>query len=238
MTADDSQPPVGPAVAAPEGRRPERTVLAGRHARIEPIDPAVHADSLYDASHGPQGDASGRMWTYMTIGPFVSLAEFRQSLTEQAARDDPLAFAILDATSGRALGMASYMRIVPAWATCEVGAIWFSPALKQTRIATEAMYLMARHVFEDLDYRRYEWKCDSFNAASRSAAVRFGFSYEGLFRKHVIYKGRSRDTAWYAMLEDDWPRLRTAYESWLDDANFDAAGMQRRSLSELTKAGG
>lgn len=238
MNATSEKPPVGPAVAAPDGRVPERVTLEGRYTRIEPLDPAAHGESLYQASHGPEGDASGHMWTYMSYGPFASFEEFSQMLPVQAASEDPLAFSIVDLAGGKALGMASYMRITPAWATCEIGSIWFSPALKQSRVATEAMYLMAKYVFEDLGYRRYEWKCDSHNAASRRAAARLGFSYEGLFRKHVIYKGRSRDTAWFAMLDDDWPRLKAAYDTWLAEDNFDGEGRQKQSLSALTQADG
>jgi RimJ/RimL family protein N-acetyltransferase len=234
MMAGDNRLPVGPAVTVAGDRAPERTVLSGRHARIEPIDVAAHAESLYRASHGPEGDLSGAMWTYMAFGPFDDAEAFRVWLGEQAESEDPLVFAIIDVMASRALGMASYMRIAAPWATCEVGAIWYAPVLQRSRVATEAMYLMAKHVFEDLGYRRYEWKCDALNIPSRRAAVRLGFSYEGLFRKHMIYKGRSRDTAWYAMLDDDWPRLKAAYENWLADDNFDAEGRQRRSLSEFT----
>jgi len=222
--------PIGPPVdALPDGRGPEKTVLDGHWTRLEPIDPARHGDDLYRAI----ADAPDSLWTYMNFGPFADAAAFRAWLEPQPAIADPMAFAIIDTDQGIARGMACYMRIVPNWATCEVGSIWYAPALKRTRVATEAMYLMARHVFEDLGYRRYEWKCDALNAASQSAARRLGFSYEGLFRQHMIYKGRNRDTAWYAMIDQDWPRIKTGFEAWLDPGNFDADGNQKAGLAHL-----
>jgi len=226
----DKTPPVGPAVTTlPDGRAPEKTVLQGRWTRLEPIDPARHADALYEAI----ADAPDDLWTYMSFSPFADSSAFRAWLEPQPAVADPLAFAIIDTEQGAARGMACYMRIAPHWATCEVGSIWYAPALKRTRQATEAMYLMAGHVFEDLGYRRYEWKCDALNAASRSAALRLGFVYEGLFRQHVVYKGRNRDTTWYAMIDRDWPRIKAGFEAWLDPGNFDAAGIQKVGLAEL-----
>ena len=225
--------PVGEALAVlPDGRRPARAALTGASVLIEPIDPARHGDDLYAAACGPDGDPSGDMWTYMSFGPFHDLKAFHDWLAPQGESEDPLVFAIIDKASGAARGMASYLRIVPAWASCEVGSIWYAPSLARSRTATEAMYLMARHVFDDLGYRRYEWKCDSFNAASRRAAQRLGFDFEGLFRQHMIYKGRNRDTAWFAMTDRDWPPVKAGFEAWLADENFDAEGRQRRSLTE------
>ena len=172
----------------------------------------------------------------MSFGPFSDKAAFQKWLKPQDQRDDPLVFAIIDQADGRALGMASYLRIVPQWATCEIGSIWFSPSLMRTSLATEAMYLMASHVFEDLGYRRYEWKCDSLNEASCSAALRLGFQYEGLFRQHMIYKSRNRDTTWFAMTDREWPIAKAAFESWLAEENFDAAGQQLRSLAAIRES--
>ncbi len=217
----------------PDGRRPRRAALQGRTIAVEPIDPARHGDDLYHAACGPEGDPTGGMWTYMSFGPFKDAAEFRTWLAPRDESEDPLVFAIIDRASGTARGMASYLRIAPQWASCEVGSIWFAPSLKRSRMASEAMYLMARHVMEDLGYRRYEWKCDALNAASRRAALRYGFSYEGLFRQHMIYKGRNRDTAWFAMTDQDWPKVKAAFETWLADDNFDGQGRQLRGLKEI-----
>jgi len=217
----------------PDGRTPARFPLIGQSVIVEPLDPDRHGHDLYQAACGPDGDGSGDMWTYLTSGPFADEASFRVWLAPQGETDDPLVFALVDQAGGMARGMASYMRVVPHWATCEVGAIWFAPSLKRSRAASEAMYLMARHVFEDLNYRRYEWKCDSLNQASRRAALRFGFLYEGLFRQHVVYKGRNRDTTWFAMTDQDWPRVKAAFEAWLADDNFDGEGRQLRGLAEI-----
>ena len=217
----------------PDGRSPVRGVLSGKSVRLEPIDPARHGKDLYTAACGPDGDPTNRMWTYMSFGPIADAAAFAAWLAPQGESDDPMVFALVDTDSGQARGMASYLRIAPQWACCEVGSIWYAPALKRSRAATEAMYLMARHVFEDLGYRRYEWKCDKFNEASRRAALRLGFQYEGLFRQHMIYKGRNRDTTWFAMIDQDWPAVKTAFETWLSDDNFDADGGQIRSLADI-----
>lgn len=226
--------PVGETLdALPDGRQPARQRFVGRSVIIEPIDPPRHGDDLYTAACGPDGDANGAMWTYMSFGPFADRHAFQTWLAPQGTSEDPLVFALIDNASGKACGMASYLRITPQLATCEVGSIWYAPALQRSRAATEAMYLMARHVFEDLGYRRYEWKCDSHNAASRRAALRLGFSYEGLFRQHMIYKGRNRDTAWFAMTDQDWPAEKAAFEAWLADENFHGDGSQIRGLAEF-----
>jgi RimJ/RimL family protein N-acetyltransferase len=226
--------PVGDALTIlPDGRRPGRETLTGTSVVIAPIDPASHGGDLYTAACGPAGDQMGAMWTYMSFGPFDDFQAFRAWLAPQSESEDPLVFAIIDKASGTACGMASYLRIVPNWASCEVGSIWYAPTLARSRAATEAMYLMARHVFDDLGYRRYEWKCDTLNAASRRAALRLGFNYEGIFRQHMIYKGRNRDTAWFAMTDQDWGAAKAAFEAWLADGNFDADGRQRRSLTEF-----
>jgi len=213
--------------------RPPRTPMAGRYCRVEPLEPERHAAALFAAN---SADREGRMWTYMPYGPFDSLESYRAWADEAAAGDDPLYFAVLDAASGRALGVATYLRIDPVNGVIEVGHIAYSPALQGTTAATEAMALMMRRAFDELGYRRYEWKCDGLNAASRRAALRLGFTFEGIFRQAVVYKSRNRDTAWYAVVDRDWPTLRDAFDRWLAPDNFDASGRQRARLSVLTGA--
>lgn len=204
--------------------------MAGRYCSVEPIDPERHARALHEAN---MRDPTGRAFTYLSAGPFASYDAYLAWITAFCLGRDPLFHAIVDSATGNAVGVASYMRIDAANGAIEVGHINYSPPLQRTRAATEAMYLMMQRVFE-LGYRRYEWKCDSLNAASRAAAQRLGFSYEGVFRQAVVYKGRNRDTAWYAMIDSEWPALREAYRQWLDPANFDAQGRQRLRLSDLT----
>ncbi|MEP9368831.1 GNAT family protein [Xanthobacter sp. VNH20] len=222
--------PLGAIVDGGPAARPTRVPLAGRLVHVVPFDPAAHADALYAASHGA-GDAA--LWTYLISEVQPDPQAFRAAYEASALRDDPLLFAILDAATGKAIGHASYMRIEPAHRVIEVGNVLFTRALQRSPKATEAMYLMARHVFEDLGYRRYEWKCDAFNAPSRRAALRFGFSFEGIFRQHMIVKGRNRDTAWFAMLDEDWPRAKAAFEAWLAPENFGPDGQQKRRLEEI-----
>ena len=223
--------PIGPEVDPKPAKRPARdTVLEGRSVRLAPLDPTSQADALYDNAHGPERD---RLFLYLSPTPFPDRASFRAYLEKSAASEDPLFLAILDRATGELLGHATYMRIEPAHRVIEVGNILYTPKLQRTPAATEAMYLMARHAFEDLGYRRYEWKCNALNAPSRQAAERYGFTFEGVFRQHMIVKGRNRDTAWYAMLDAEWPVRRRAFERWLDPANFDADGRQRVSLSAL-----
>lgn len=213
--------------------RPPRTPMEGRWCRIEPLDANRHAEDLHAANIE---DREGRIWTYMAYGPFASLGDYRAWAEKVCVADDPLFHAIIDRQSGRAQGVASYLRIEPAVGVIEVGHINYAPALQRTPAATEAMYLMMRRVFDELGYRRYEWKCDALNAPSRRAARRLGFSFEGIFRQATLYKGRNRDTAWYAIVDREWPALKGAFERWLDPANFDASGPQRESLSALTAA--
>lgn len=210
--------------------RPPHVPLTGRYCRVEPLDVKRHAAELYAAF---AADTDGRDWTYLPYGPFANLESFTGWLNHNAAGDDPLFYAIIDATTGTAVGMASYLRISPDAGSIEVGHIHFAPALKCTPAATEAMYLMMRHAFE-LGYRRYEWKCDALNAASRAAAQRLGFSFEGIFRQATVYKGRNRDTAWYAIIDQEWPALRQVFKCWLAPENFDKGGAQRTRLSDLT----
>jgi RimJ/RimL family protein N-acetyltransferase len=193
----------------------------------------MHGDDLFEAQ---AADPTGRMWTYMPVGPFPTRAVHRAWVEAAQASDDPLHFAVRDVASGRATGTASFLRIDPAGGVIEVGYIAFTPALQRTVQSTEAMALMMGRVFDELGYRRYEWKCDSLNEKSRRAAERLGFSYEGLFRQAIVYKGRSRDTAWYAIIDREWPRVREAFERWLDPGNFDATGQQRRALAEIRAA--
>jgi len=200
--------------------------MVGRWCRLEPLDPERHAASLFAAY---QLDREGHRWTYLPYGPFANEASFRAWLTEMAAKDDPLFFAVLDET-GEAVGVASFLRISPETGSIEVGHIHYSPRLERTRAATEAMYLMMRRVFDELAYRRYEWKCDSLNAPSRRAADRLGFTYEGTFRQHLVAKGRNRDTAWYSIIDSEWPAIKAAFEAWLEADNFDEAGKQRAAL--------
>src|ERR1700690_3152389 len=213
---------------------PQRTRLEGRIVDIVPLDPIVHAGTLYDAA---RGEENAGLWLYLFEGPFESRDAFDAHLKQKASSEDPLFFAILEKASGEAVGYASYMRIKPAHRVIEVGSILFTPRLQRTAGATESMYLMARHVFEDLGYRRYEWKCNALNAPSRSAALRLGFTFEGIFRQHMIIKGRNRDTAWFSMLDSEWPKRKAAFERWLESSNFDANGRQRISLSTLNQGG-
>lgn len=221
--------PVGPAVDLSPAQRPGPVALEGRFGRIEKLDPGRHADPLWQAVTGHDV-----LWTYMSYGPFAGPAAFSDWLAQRARLDDPYSYAVLDA-DGRCAGIATLMEIRPAMRVIEVGHIVYSPALQRTALATETQYLLARYAFETLGYRRYEWKCNALNAASRRAALRFGFVFEGIFRQHMIVKGRSRDTAWYAMLDSEWPRRKRAFERWLAPDNFDAAGRQRVSLAALNR---
>jgi RimJ/RimL family protein N-acetyltransferase/putative methionine-R-sulfoxide reductase with GAF domain len=220
--------PLGPHVGGGAARWPARTTLDGRWSRLVPLDVAMHCDDLYERTHGP---ANEHVWRYLGDGPFATRDDFREALTRKATAIDAVFFAILDQSSAPALGYASYMRIEPAHRVIEVGNVLFGPGLQRTTAATEAMYLMARYAFEDLGYRRYEWKCNALNARSRAAALRLGFTFEGVFRQHMILKERSRDTAWFSMLDSEWPARKAAFERWLDPANFDDDGRQRARLS-------
>lgn len=206
---------------------PRRETLEGRFVRLEPLDDARHGADLWRGIEGHDG-----LWTYMGYGPWPDEAAFRAWVGERARLSDPLAYAVVDQTSGRAQGVVTLMRVDVANGVVETGHIFFAPALQKTPGATEAIYLQARHAFDDLRYRRFEWKCDSANAASQAAARRFGFAYEGLFRQHMIIKGRNRDTAWFAMLDHEWPTRRAAFERWLSPDNFDETGGQKKGLAD------
>jgi RimJ/RimL family protein N-acetyltransferase len=211
---------------------PAKAALTGASVRLEPLDPARHGRSLFAAAH-PDAAGADRLFRYLAYGPFAVFEDFEAWLERCAASADPLFLAIVDLETHEAAGMTSYMRIVPEHGVIEIGNIWFAPRLQRTRKATEAIYLMCRHVFDDLGYRRLEWKCDALNQPSRRAAARFGFTYEGVFRQHLVVKDRNRDTAWFSMLDGEWPRVRAAFEAWLSPDNFDGAGTQRRSLTAI-----
>jgi RimJ/RimL family protein N-acetyltransferase len=223
---------LGPAVPGwVERPRPARTPMLGRYCVVEVLDIERHAADLHEAN---AEDSEGRNWTYLSIDAPASLEAYLDWLQKTATDDDPLFHAIVERQSRRAVGVASFLRIDPPSGVIEVGHINFSPRLQQTRAATEAMFLMMRRVFDELGYRRYEWKCDSLNAPSRAAARRLGFQFEGIFRQALVYKGRNRDTAWFSIVDGEWPSLRSAFERWLDPSNFDDAGRQRVALSALT----
>jgi RimJ/RimL family protein N-acetyltransferase len=228
----ESGQPVGFAVEdwrAPDP--PSRLPMVGRTCRLEVLDAERHARDLYEANSQDRDDS---IWLYMGYGPFESFDAYRSWADEVSRQSDPLFHAIIDTATGKAVGVASYLRITPAIGTIEVGHINYSPLLQRTPAATEAMYLMMKRAFES-GYRRYEWKCDALNARSRAAAQRLGLSYEGVFRQASIYKGRNRDTAWYAAIDREWPELEQAFTRWLDPSNFDGEGRQRLRLTDLTQ---
>jgi RimJ/RimL family protein N-acetyltransferase len=226
--------PVGPPLPTWTTRAaPPTTMLVGRFCRVEKLLPHKHASDLFAAN---QLDTSGRNWTYLGVGPFASIDTYHAWLTTVAPGKDPLFHAIIDQVSGKAVGVASLMRIDPIHGTIEVGHINYSPLLQGKPHATEAMFLLMGRVFDELGYRRYEWKCDSLNAPSRAAALRYGFRYEGEFRQAAVYKGRSRDTTWYSIIDSEWPALKAAYQSWLAPTNFAADGTQRQRLADFMPA--
>ena len=231
---DEYGQPIGEALPNWKKRAlPPRIVIEGRFCRIEPLSAKRHAASLHAAySRAPDG----RAWTYMPVGPFVDADAYRHWAEAAARSADPLHFAVIDRATGEAVGTLALLRIDAANGVIEVGFIAFSSALQRTPLSTEAHYLLMKLVFDELGYRRYEWKCDSLNAPSRQAALRLGFCFEGIFRQAVVYKGRSRDTAWYSIVDGEWPALRAAFESWLAPGNFDAQGRQLRTLAELRAA--
>ena len=206
---------------------PSTQPMEGRFCRLEKLDPERHVASLHAAN---LLDADGRMWTYLGYGPFEAEEGYRAWAEEMSRKSDPLSFAIIDRSSGRAIGVASYLRIDPSAGTIEVGHLAYSPLLQGTTAATEAMFLMMARAF-DLGYRRYEWKCNALNAPSRAAALRLGFTFEGIFRQAIIMKGRNRDTAWFSIIDKEWPSRREAFQRWLDPANFDSRGVQLTKLS-------
>jgi RimJ/RimL family protein N-acetyltransferase len=235
MTSAPATQPIGPLVDAHAAKRPERVMLKGRWTTLAPLDAAAHAEALYEGSNGDA--AREAVWTYLFDGPYTSLDEFRANLEAKARSTDPLFFTVIDNSSGRAVGYQTLMRIDAANRVIEVGNVMYTPAMQRTAGATEAQFLFAKHVFDELGYRRHEWKCHALNAPSRRAAERFGFTFEGIFRQHMIVKGRNRDTAWFAMLDSEWPARKAAYERWLTPDNFDAEGRQKIALSALMPKG-
>ena len=211
-------------------KMPERITLQGRYITLVPVNAAAHADALWEATKGEENDG---LWLYLFDGPYRDRGTFEASLKAKEVSADPFFFAIIDNKSGTATGIASLMRIEPKHRVIEVGSILYSPFLQRTRGATEAMYLMMRYAFEGLNNRRYEWKCNALNAPSRSAALRLGFTFEGIFRQHMIAKGQNRDTAWYSIIDSEWPKVKEAFEHWLGPENFTAEGKQRQSLAEI-----
>lgn len=212
---------------------PPRTAIEGRNCRVEPLNVNRHGDDL---SRAFVDESQPEQWTYLAYGPFENKHDFLTWLTSIEAGPDPLFHSVIEQTSKQAVGLASYLRIEPRMGVIEVGHIHFSPALQQSTAATEFMYLMMRRVFDELGYRRYEWKCDALNTRSRTAAERLGFRFEGVFRQAAVYKGRNRDTAWYSIVDKDWPAVSSGFEQWLSDENFDENNQQRKRLSELMTA--
>lgn len=224
----DKGQPLGAPVKSEPAQRPNAVTLTGRSGAVERLEPSSHGESLWEAVRGHD-----ELWTYMAYGPFADKATFSGWLASRVELADPYYYVIVE-PSGRTVGLATLMSIRPDMRVVEVGNILLSPSLQRTVLATEAQYLLARYAFETLGYRRYEWKCDALNAASRRAALRFGFSFEGIFRDHMIIKGRSRDTDWFALLETEWPERKAAFERWLAPENFSAGGRQKKRLAEFT----
>jgi RimJ/RimL family protein N-acetyltransferase len=223
--------PLGPPLDWKPVKAPERVELRGAHVLVRPVDAEQDAAPLFAASHAPEGDPG--IWTYLPDGPYESIEQLREMLVFAQASTDPLYFALVRRGEEQPLGIAAYLRITPPFGVVEIGHIWFARTLQRTTAASEAIYLLARHVFDDLGYRRLEWKCNALNAASRRAAIRFGFAYEGVFHNHQVVKGRNRDTAWYAITDEQWPAIRRGFQAWLAAKNFDDGGRQIRALGQL-----
>ncbi len=208
---------------------PARVTREGRLVRIEPLEAERHAEDLWGALDGHE-----RVWDYLPYGPFRDFEAFEEWLEGREKLADPLSFAVVDQSNGRARGILTLMEIRPAAGVIELGNIVFAPVMQRTPLATEAVFLVAEYAFDELGYRRLEWKCNAVNEPSKRAAQRFGFTPEGVFRKHMIVKGRNRDTAWFSMLDEEWPARRAAFRDWLSPDNFDAEGRQIRQLREFT----
>jgi RimJ/RimL family protein N-acetyltransferase len=218
------------------GRAPEAVTLTGRIVKMEPLDLARHGPALYHLGH--ESEAALRSWAYLPWGPFADEASMREQLQKIVAMPGNMLYAICEAGSGDVLGMAGYWDSQPAFGVVEPAVVWFSEALKRTKGATEALFLLIAYGFDDLGCRRVQWRCNALNINSRAAARRLGFRFEGIFFANMVARGRNRDTAWYSILESEWPRVKAAIEAWLDPANFDAAGIQKRSLSAMTASPG
>ena len=223
--------PLGAEVDWTPAKSPSRAPLRGSHVLLRPVDAVSDAEALHAVSHPPEGDPA--IWTYLPYGPYEDPDQMRRLLDWAERSDDPLFFTLVGLADERPAGLASYLRITPEFGVIEIGHIWFGTPLQRTTAATEAIYLLSRHAFDDLGYRRLEWKCNALNVASRRAAERFGFRFEGVFRNHMVLKGRNRDTAWYAITDEEWPAIRHGYEAWLAPQNFGRESRQRRSLGEL-----
>jgi RimJ/RimL family protein N-acetyltransferase len=240
VSAPTSSDPSGPELPRGEpvdwspAKTPAPTTLRGEHVILRPVNAATDAESLYAVSHPPEGDAA--IWTYLPDGPYESPEHMAEMLRWAERGEGRVYFTLVRAGDERPLGTASYLRFKPEMGSIEIGHIWFGAPLQRTTAATEAIYLLAHHAFEELGYRRLEWKCNALNSASRRAAERFGFVFEGIFRKHQVVKGRNRDTAWFAIADEDWPAVRTGFQGWLASENFDAEGRQARTLGELVGA--
>jgi RimJ/RimL family protein N-acetyltransferase len=226
---------VGPPVSAAARLMPDGGPLEGRYVDLEHVEIERHGADLWGSFQ--TGDPEGRIWTYMGYGPFTDRPAFLVWLRERQASSDPLFYAVVPHRTKKAGGMASFMRMTPEHGVVEIGHVWFSPGLQDTREATEALYLMMHHALATLKCRRLEWKCDALNQPSRAAAARLGFTFEGVFRQHMIVKGRNRDTAWYAIVDRNWPTIDAAFRRWLAADNFDSAGRQRQAL-QAAEAGG
>lgn len=216
-----------------EALSPTRTEIIGEYCKIVPLNANDHAKSLFNSF---AKDAKNKNWTYMPYGPFDNFIEFESWLAKISSSSDPFFYSLINKENNNVVGLASYMRIKQSQGSIEIGNIHFSPVLQRTPMATEIMFLMMMRAFDELGYRRYEWKCDSLNEKSRSAALRLGFTFEGIFRQAIMYKGRNRDTAWYSILDSEWPQLKQAFKSWLNPTNFDLDGCQRMSLKEFYNA--
>jgi len=223
--------PLSSPLAWKPASRPVLVALAGRTVALEPLDAETHTSALWMAIQGHD-----ELWTWMGDGPYENESALHASLREKQFSPEAVFLAILPVDTAKASGYASYMRVDPIHGAVEVGNILLSPALQRTTAATEAMYRMARHAFEDLGYRRYEWKCNALNLPSRRAAERLGFTFEGIFRQHMVLKGQNRDTAWFSMLDSEWPTRKRAFEAWLDPGNFDEDGLQKKTLQSLMAA--
>jgi RimJ/RimL family protein N-acetyltransferase len=227
MVENSSALPIGPIVdPLPPGRVPDLRVLQGTWVTLEPVNVVKHGKDLFASING-KGDA---MWRYMGYGPFAGEAQFLTWLKDREAARDPWFYAFVNCATSRAVGMGAFMRADAANGVIEIGHIWMSPELQRTREATEVIFLMMAHAFDDLEVRRLEWKCDSLNAPSRRAALRFGFSYEGIFRQHFIVKGRNRDTAWFSVITNEWPQIKLGFKAWLAPGNFASDGNQKTAL--------
>lgn len=234
-TRNDDDQPIGLAVPGwSERALPPHTPLVGRTCSVEKLDADRHAADLF-AAYAEAPDQ--RDWTYLSVGPFADAASYGAHVRREAVKTDPFHHAIVEGASGRPIGTAALMRIDPRNGVIEIGHIAYAPRLQRSRAGTEAIYLLLRRVFDELGYRRCEWKCDSLHATSRRAAERYGFRFEGIFRQAVVYKGRTRDTAWFSIIDGEWPAIRQAFERWLSPDNFDADGRQRRALATFRAQG-